>query len=234
MYRLLFLLCLISFVSCSTSSDNDDSLSYIFDFSESTEDWTAGFADYPVGEEDFYNLRVNWLSLPAPLDTTRRAFQISGDNRSDDLFMFIKRNIDGLTPGANYLLNIDIELASDSPEDALGIGGGPGTSVFLKAGAAAEEPVPIITEQAGFEDGYYRMNIDRGNQSQGGDDMPVVGDVAHNNENFEYALINRTLNNFRVQANGSGEIWLVIGTDSGFEGTTTLYYTAIKAELTEI
>ena len=31
-----------------------------------------------------------------------------------------------------------------------------------------------------------------------------------------------------VPANQQGEIWLVIGTDSGFEGKTTIYYNSIQ------
>jgi hypothetical protein len=233
MNRLLFFLIMITIAGCSTSSGQEESISRTFDFSDSTEEWIGGFADYPVGEEDFYNLRVNWLPLPEPLDTDRRAFKISGDNRSDDLFMFIKRRISGLQPDAAYSLNMEITLASNSPEDAVGIGGGPGTSVFLKAGAVSNEPVPVITDEASFEDGYYRMNIDRGNQSQGGVDMPVVGNIAHSNDDFEYSLINRSLNNFTVQSSDRGEIWLIIGTDSGFEGTTTLYYSEIRVEITK-
>jgi len=234
MYRFLLTLLILMISGCTTSSDDKDSLQFSYTFSDGTEQWTGGFADYPVGEEDFFNLEFKRSPLPDPLDPNQHALQISGDNRSDDLFMFIKRKIDGLTPSASYILKLDIELASDSPEDAAGIGGGPGTSVFLKAGAAAREPAPVVTEQAGFEDGYYRMNIDRGNQSQGGGDMPVIGNVAHNNDDFEYTLINRSLNNFTVQSGDEGEIWLIIGTDSGFEGTTTLYYSTIEAELTPL
>jgi hypothetical protein len=32
-----------------------------------------------------------------------------------------------------------------------------------------------------------------------------------------------------VKANAQGEIWLVVGTDSGFEGKTTIYYNSIQA-----
>jgi hypothetical protein len=234
MHRILIYSLLASIFGCTTSSDNSDTITFAFDFADSTEQWTGGFADYPVGEEDFFNLDFNRSSLPVPLDTNLQALRISGDNRSDDLFMFIKRKVDGLTPLANYSLNLEIQLASDSPEDAFGIGGGPGTSVFLKAGATGIEPVPILTEEPGFEDGYFRMNIDRGNQSLGGDDMPVIGNIAHSNEEFEYTLIERNLNNFTVQASEKGELWLIIGTDSGFEGTTTLYYSEIRAELTEL
>lgn len=234
MNRFLLIFFTFLFTGCSTASENDDPLIYTFTFSNDTEQWTGGFADYPVGEEDFFNLEFGRSSLPSPLDKSRHALRIAGDNRSDDLFMFIKRKIDGLSPSANYSLRLEIELASDSPQDAVGIGGGPGTSVFLKAGAVTEEPVAVIIEEAGFEDGYYRMNIDRGNQSQGGDDMPVIGDIAHSNETFEYTLIQRSLENFTLQTNELGELWLVIGTDSGFEGRTTLYYSEIRAELTQI
>ena len=234
MVRFLLLTFLMLIYGCGTSSDNDDTITFMFNFSNSTEQWIGGFADYPVGEEDFYNLNVNWLPLPEPLEPNRRAFRISGDNRSDDLFMFMKRKIDGLKPSTTYILSMNIELATSSPEDAVGIGGGPGTSVFLKAGAVSEEPAPVITEQAGFEDGYYRMNIDRGNQSQGGEDMPLIGNVAHDNDDFEYTLINRSLENFQIQSSDQGELWLIIGTDSGFEGTTTLYYSEVRAELTEL
>jgi hypothetical protein len=234
MYRLLFFSALMLVSGCSTSSDNGDNRTLTFDFSEGTEQWTGGFADYPVGEEDNYNLYLNWARLPAPLDSDKQAMQISGENRSDDLFMFIKRKIEGLEPSASYSLEMEIQLASDSPEDAVGIGGGPGTSVFLKAGAVAVEPLPVITEQAGFEGGYYRMNLDRGNQAQGGDDMPVIGDVAHNNENFEYTLIDRSLNNFTFQTSENGDAWIIIGTDSGFEGKTTLYYSEIIVWLKEV
>ncbi len=234
MYRLLWLAFLILVPGCGTSSNSDEPFTFMYNFSNSTEQWSGGFADYPVGEEDFFNLNFNRSPLPEPLDSDVHALQITGDNRSDDLFMFIKRKIDGLKPSANYSLSLEIELASDSPEDAVGIGGGPGTSVFLKAGAVAKEPVPVVTEQTGFEQGYYRMNIDRGNQSQGGDDMPVIGNVAHNKDDFEYTLIERSLENFTVQTNERGELWLIIGTDSGFEGTTTLYYSEVRAELTEL
>ena len=35
-----------------------------------------------------------------------------------------------------------------------------------------------------------------------------------------------------VTTDQSGTLWLLIGTDSGFEGTTSLYYASIVARLT--
>jgi hypothetical protein len=37
-----------------------------------------------------------------------------------------------------------------------------------------------------------------------------------------------------VNANASGELWLLVGTDSGFEGTTALYYQRIDVRLVPV
>jgi hypothetical protein len=37
-----------------------------------------------------------------------------------------------------------------------------------------------------------------------------------------------------IAANEAGEIWLLVGTDSGFEGRQTVYYRSIEATLTPV
>jgi hypothetical protein len=39
---------------------------------------------------------------------------------------------------------------------------------------------------------------------------------------------------FRVASGKDGRIWVIIGSDSGFEGTTAVYYDAIDIQLTEV
>lgn len=77
------------------------------------------------------------------------------------------------------------------------------------------------------------MNIDKGNQIPSGEDMIYIGDFSNETNEFEYNLVNR--NNiqtpFEAQANDAGELWLIVGTDSGFEGITTIYYTKIAVSL---
>ena len=73
------------------------------------------------------------------------------------------------------------------------------------------------------------MNIDKGNQS-----MAVLGDVAHAEvENREYRI--KTLDGLglpvSVDADDEGRVWLVVGSDSGSEGLTALYYTRISYTL---
>jgi len=200
---------------------------YYYDFESGTAGWESGFADYPEGEDDFYELSSGIAPLPELLDQTQRAFVITGNNHSDDLFMFVTSKVTNLTPNATYRLVVETELASDAPENSVGIGGSPGSSVYLKAGAFPEKP------QAIEQDGWWRMNLDKGNQSQGGADMQVLGTVGTDLEEFTYALISRDNRSYplQVKANDQGELWVIVGTDSGFEGKTTLYYNRITVRL---
>ncbi len=204
-------------------------LSFTYTFEDSAEDWTGGFADYPVGEDAFYEVFFQRAPLPPPLDEAQQALKLSGNNHSDDLFMFIKRKISGLSPGATYAVTFTIELASEAPAGSVGIGGSPATSVYLKAGATQTEPAAVAVSQ------QWQMNIDKGNQSQGGAAMGVLGNISTEQEDFGYTLINRNNedNPFIVTADSQGEVWVILGTDSGFEGTTTLYYNQVRIDFRE-
>jgi hypothetical protein len=47
-----------------------------------------------------------------------------------------------------------------------------------------------------------------------------------------FVLIQRSHQHIvNVTANASGELWLLVGTDSGFEGLTRLYYQSIRVKL---
>ena len=200
-----------------------------FDFAESLDNWQADFADLPAGADDsiFYELRYDYTNLPQNLGG-KKALMLSGNNHSDDLFMFIKRKISGLAPNTTYTLVFEVELASNATQGSIGAGGSPGGSVFLKAGASKTEPAKMV------ENGQYVLNIDKGNQSTSGQNAIVLGDIAIPGNTAGYSLISRSNVAssygplFMAQTNSDGEIWLIVGTDSGFEGITTLYYTEIN------
>jgi len=50
---------------------NDDPQTVQIDFRQSPQGWTAGFADYPVGQDDFYELEADYRPLLPPLDSAR-------------------------------------------------------------------------------------------------------------------------------------------------------------------
>ena len=63
--------------------------------------------------------------------------------------------------------------------------------------------------------------------------MKVVGDISNTLEcpSPTYQPKTLTLTGFNVTTSDDGTLWLVVGTDSGFEGITTLYYDRISVTL---
>ena len=220
-------------MACDKDDENnlpENPITLEFDFDEGPENWMSDFADYPEGEEDFYELESGHATLPSPLDTTKGSLMITGNNHSDDLFMFIYYPVQGLVPNATYDVDFELDIASDAADDSFGVGGSPASSVYLKAGVLIHKP-----EKEVEDDNHYRVNFDKGNQSQDGEDMMNLGDVANGTDEFVYAMIHRSNDTpFRFQTDADGDAWIVIGTDSGFEATTTLFYDKIKVMFTMV
>ena len=206
-----------------------------FDFSETDQGWQGSFTDYPVGfDPDIYELEFGHNPLPEELGRDAKGLMLKGANRSDDLFMYLRKELTDLAPDTEYKVVIELEFATDAPAGAVGIGGPPGEALFVKVGAATEEPLPIVGEMGG--EPYYTLSADKGWQSEGGDNAVVVGDAAKvENDEFDvYEL--KTLSNanspITIRSDSAGNLWVFVGTDSGFEGTTVLYYTSITITLT--
>ena len=204
-----------------------DALTFTFDFRRGPQGFVAGFADYPPGNADIYELTSDHRALPPPLAPEPALF-ISGVNRSDDLFMFFKGPVDGLSPGARYDVTVSAEIATDVPAGCVGVGGAPGESVWVKAGATAVEPVPV-------RDGaYLRMNIDVGNQSAGGSQGVVLGNVPNSRSCEEPREWERKFFGGRpvpasIEIPATGRAWLFFGVDSGFEARTGIYFLRAEA-----
>ena len=199
-----------------------------FDFSSSDHGFVAGFADYPSRDFDpaLYDLVDDWRARPANLGGAPALF-IGGSNRSDDLFMFWKKRITGLPPNTPVRLTMEIEFASKYPVGLIGVGGPPGEGVIVKAGAVPFEPQAVVDPQ---NENWWRMNLDKGNQSVGGAEMTVVGHVGKPDDGTgNYALLARGQHGeaITVTTASDGSLWLVFGSDSGFEGRTELYYSRL-------
>lgn len=203
-------------------------MKYKFDFSNLEDHWQGGFADYPSGNTSHYDMKVKPDSLPAPLDTSRTALMIQGINRSDDLFMFLKKRVAGLPESTSVKCRFEVRFATDARPGSVGIGGSPASSVFFKVGAVPFEPLPLL------QDGFYRMNIDKGNQSREGRQMIVIGNASNGvNGSNDYTIVTRSNEDrpFLATTSPEGDLWLIVGTDSGFEGLTRLYYTEVVVEV---
>jgi hypothetical protein len=207
--------------------------SITYDFTQTDNGWTGDFADYPEGDSLNFKLFYKHDTLPTNLNAnaTRKALHIAGENGSDDLFMFVKKKLTGLKPNTTYNILFNIRFASNARSGAVGIGGAPGESVFLKAGAVTAEPHKVLL------DGFYSMNIDKGNQAEPGTDMIVLGNIAVAATTSQFTSIvrnNTSSSGFYTTTNANGELWLIVGTDSGFEGPTTIYYTQIDVLFNQV
>ena len=222
----------LALIACGDSTGvADDTFDIEFDFANDYQGWVAGFADYPVGKETEWAIGSSLAPLPAPLDASRKGIRLSGDNHSDDLFMYISRGITALAPNKEYALRFRVTLATNAPRNCVGIGGAPGESVVLKVGGTTVEPSRSVDGAQ-----YYRANFDHGSQLRGGGNATPVGDLANSSTNctvlrYELKQFDSGSTPVIVTSDAGGRLWLVVGVDSGFEGTTSVYITSVKVDV---
>lgn len=231
-FLLLALPLFLSACSSNPGSPSSDRIERTFPFAEGPAGWTALFADFPTDADTTATglaLTFKRRSLPDEVPDGTGLF-LSGRNQSDDLFMGLRRPLTGLAPNTTYALTVTVTLASAAPSNCVGVGGPPGESVWVKAGGSAARPERIVGDE-----GWYRLTVDKGSQSQGGDQARVLGTAANGVERCSdtpYRLIERTMDDpLFVTTTDEGTLWVLVGTDSGFEGTTSLYYASLRVAL---
>ena len=213
-------------LALASGCSDTGSLGYDFHFSRGPAGWAEGFADYPAGQDAFFMLEADYRALPAPLDTSTSALYIAGTNRSDDLWMYYKTEV-ALPSDTTYRVRFDVEIATNVPSGCAGVGGAPGESVTVKAGVSLVEPDRELDAV-----GYWRMNVDKGQQTNGGEDAVVIGDLANSRsceQGFEWELKRLGGPSMMITTDSTGRAWLFVGTDSGFESRSAVYYTRFTA-----
>ncbi|MGI4841853.1 MAG: hypothetical protein ACRYF7_00925 [Janthinobacterium lividum] len=193
-------------------------------FAASLDGWVGGFADY---EDATAPTDVVWALRPLPAPLSGQAYYTGGTNRSDDLFVYSKKKFSGYAPSTPYLLSFEIEIASNQSSGCVGVGGAPGESVYVVAGAAPTEPKTVQVN------GEWRVDLERGNQATPGPASQVLGNVANGVPDcgpqvYQTKLLKSTAP-LAVTSNAKGEIWVFFGIDSGFEARSTVFYKSIKA-----
>lgn len=202
-----------------TAAAKETTAGLTFDFNQNDGGFTPIFSDYPneQGVEEFYELRSGHEEVP--IAEAGKGLFLSGNNHSDDLFMGYYKDLSGLVPETEYQFTVRFQLATNVENDMIGIGGAPGESVFVKCGVASKEPENSLDSL-----NHFCLNIDKGSQSTSGSDMIVVGNLAKEeiNRPGEYEF-NEIETKVIARTDEAGTAYLVIGTDSGFEGVTSYY-----------
>lgn len=207
-------------------------LEFDYNFRNGGLGWTGDFASYPpaTNTSGFYQLESGVRFGPRKLTRVPvRTFYIQGANHSASLIMFLKRRLtaaDGVVAGRTYRAEFIFTFASNAATGCVGIGSPPGEGVHLRAGATSVEPIPVLRGNGDLE-----LNVDfetatahAGNVANGLD-----CEIAY--PHFPYVSIQRAAEFSNVTATKNGELWLLAGTRSGFEGLTGLFYQRIRVRL---
>lgn len=203
--------------------------SYTFNAGE--EGWQGGFADLPVDyDPSIYELLYARELLPLKDNGSNYGLKLNGMNRSDDLFMFATKKITGLKPNATYDAALSFTLYTDQAGSMMGVGGAPGEAVSIKAGFVSQEPK--VEEENEGGNVYYKLNVDKGNQSVEGADMKIVGNMSKEDDGAEGFQPKSMSHAATLKTNAAGELFVIIGSDSGYEGLTTLYLDNVSVTLT--
>jgi hypothetical protein len=194
-------------------------------FERSVERWVGDFAQYPEGEDDFFELTFGRRPLGEPLEG--QGLMLSGNNHSDDLMMFAYRRIgkrEGVKPDTSYDLTVTAWVGSNAQTGCFGIGGAPGEAVGLFADVVNRQPAV-----APDETGFLRSNFDP-------DHVLQLGNLANGDpcgSAPRYLLLQRSASATRhVRSTPEGHLWIAVGDRSGFEGLTAYFIDRIRVTLT--
>ncbi len=181
--------------------------------------------DYMV--ENFYE--YDHSVVESPISGEENAIRIMGNNHSDDMFMGFYKQLTNLEPDTEYIFKLGFDLGTNVPKSMMGIGGSPGSSVYVKAGLTEKKPMIVV------ENGQYLMeSVDKGNQSRGGQDLRMIGNMEKESEDMSESFEYKNFTTYHIgRTDSEGKIHLVIGTDSGFEGLTEVYYDNIVLTVRE-
>jgi hypothetical protein len=205
-------------------------------FDEQPDDWSVLFTNYVPDRLDDFDLESGYRSLPTPLDTTASAFYLAGTNRSSALNMYLKHRVGGLKPETTYEVSFDVSFATEVPSNCAGIGSSPGEGVTVHATASTVEPrrdslttgsspyTPLNLAQRYTDDHWYRDT--------------QFGTIANSRDcedgyAFEMEHLRSDRSHARVTTDNTGHAWILVGTRSGFESRTRLYYTEVQARFYE-
>ena len=189
------------------------------DFNNGIDGWSADVADY-TDKDKPTEVASGWKDLPAPL--SGKGYYLVSHNNSDDVLTYTTHQLEGFVKHAQYLVSFELRYATDAATGCMGVGGSRGESVYMVV-AANYYNIKTISNT----DGHYRLNLDRGNQAVSGTDGKVLGTqgvAGLDCAGGKWASTTRKSSEpIVVTADKDGRFWVMLGTDSGFEGTNAVY-----------
>jgi hypothetical protein len=218
-------------LAAESSSALTSSITLTWSFASAAQGWTGNFTDYTLGMESSIGFQSGWSSMPSPL--TGGGFKLSGNNASDDLWMFASRVLTtshGIVANALYDVTMTVWIGSNAPSGCIGTGGAPGESVWLKGNVVATQPRAVVS---GDE---VLFNLNKGNQAEVGPQALSFGDLANGDPCEDPPVYRRLVRTATrptaVRATSTGSLWVYFGSDSGFESRSTYFIDQARVTLT--
>jgi hypothetical protein len=211
---------IVFFSGCAPGDREGVSISSArFYFRESQSGWTGGFVNYAKADSAVSELYFGYENLPQNLAINQKSLMLSGKNIGQKLTMFIKKKITGLAPDTDYTLVYDVMFASNVNK-----GTPSADSVTVITGSFSQEPIPVESE------GYYLLGTSYGPLSGS---YYQLGSIANTNAipEYDYVDVGNATSKYpyiKGRTNSLGELWLFVGVDSLYKGTTTIYFTSVE------
>jgi hypothetical protein len=213
----------------STEAPSGVPIDFEFTVAGAADGWTLGAADFPVALAAEVNAVGDQRALPPEISTTFLGLYQSATNVSGELFVFHKRFFNA--PPGTYKVWGLVQWVSNYQGECTS---GPGPAVVMKAGASAIEPLASPDPQ-----GVYRMNINKGTFSTGGDFIQL-GDIRNGlagcGDPGAFGARSTSLfsQNADLTVDASGGFWMFVGTQSSFDGRHELFFTHFRLVLEKL
>ncbi|SMF73118.1 hypothetical protein [Pseudobacteriovorax antillogorgiicola] len=200
--------------------------------------WTPHFSDLPgeCVDSDGLPVEIERLNPDTSCDTFELDYTMENQmlvmeshNRSDDVWMGLSRWYGGLNAHQSYEMCLDLTFFSDARTGGVGIGGSP-DAVHLKFGAAHGD-LKFDSTFSGTDTIYFDDQVfDKGNQASVGSDVVYLGQISTEVSDgcFKNFCPKQVSACIPVVADDEGRVNAVLGSDSGFEGVTKLFYKEIE------
>jgi hypothetical protein len=183
--------------------------------------------EFPVALEGDVTLQQGALPLPAPLPGS--GYWMGAYDVSEDLFLYVVREIDDLTPNATYRARFCATVATD-----LHLGGF-GQREYLKLGVSNHQPSRVVVDSDNGP--FYVLDIDKGRlPGVGGSSAFSAGQLGRpEDEGPGWALVTKEADeSLTVTADALGRVWLLAGVESTFGGTVEFYWDELEIELSPL
>jgi hypothetical protein len=156
----------------------------------------------------------------------RHGLSFSREYPSNDIILFIQKEITELKPNTNYRVMFNMNWLAWLDASAL--------PIFIKIGAVNQEPTTEVIDLDNGEEVIVKHNYDKGEIGRNGRDFIVAGQLNPDKQSRPFLQNVHNLNNaFFVNTDNKGRLFLMIGIETENEIIENVFLTTVRVQLRE-